>query len=72
RFYQSRQSARVEGGAGLGLALVKELAESMGGSVAVESIVGQGSRFTVLLPRTCVAESKPARDTPSAQLLVSG
>ena len=37
-------------GAGLGLALVKELTEGMGGRVAVESVVGQGSCFSVRLP----------------------
>jgi signal transduction histidine kinase len=38
-------------GAGLGLTLVKELAEAMGGSVAVASAPGEGSCFTVRLPR---------------------
>ena len=42
--------ARSNEGTGIGLALVKELAELHGGEVAVESTVGEGSRFTVRLP----------------------
>jgi PAS domain S-box-containing protein len=42
--------ARKFEGTGLGLALVKLLAELHGGAVAVESAVGQGSCFTVWLP----------------------
>ncbi len=45
----SRLSRQFEG-TGLGLALVYRMAELHGGSVAVESTVGQGSRFTVTLP----------------------
>jgi signal transduction histidine kinase len=53
RFYRADAARlRPEGGSGLGLALVKELTEAMGGSVSVESVVGQGSCFTLLLPRT--------------------
>ncbi len=37
-------------GTGLGLALVRSMAEVHGGSVEVESAAGQGSRFTVVLP----------------------
>jgi PAS domain S-box-containing protein len=41
---------RAHAGTGLGLALVRRLAEAHGGGVAVESAVGQGSRFTITLP----------------------
>ncbi|MGZ3598425.1 MAG: sensor histidine kinase [Ktedonobacterales bacterium] len=56
RFYRG-QTARTEGGTGLGLALVKELTEAMNGTVAVESALGRGSCFTVCLPRS---EAQPA------------
>ena len=39
-------------GTGLGLALVKQFMEAMGGSVQVESQAGRGSTFTVTLPRS--------------------
>ena len=42
--------ARSHEGTGLGLALVKKLAELHGGSVAVESELGKGSTFTVSIP----------------------
>jgi PAS domain S-box-containing protein len=42
--------AREVAGTGLGLALVAQMVRLHGGSVAVESQLGQGSRFTVILP----------------------
>ncbi len=52
RFYRAENArARADGGSGLGLALVKELTEAMGGSVAVESAPGEGSCFTLRFPK---------------------
>lgn len=50
RFYQVDSSSRRYRGVGLGLALVKEIAEAHDGSVDVESEVGKGTVFTVRLP----------------------
>lgn len=42
---------KQSGGTGLGLALVKQMTLAHGGQVKVTSVVGQGSTFTVLLPK---------------------
>jgi len=61
RFYQVDGSSRRKyGGVGLGLALVKEIAEAYGGRVTVESQVGEGSTFTVWLPVATGSETGPS------------
>lgn len=54
RFYRADTArSRESGGAGLGLALVKELTEAMDGTVSVVSTPGEGSCFTLRLKRAC-------------------
>ncbi|MET0290136.1 MAG: ATP-binding protein [Pseudoxanthomonas sp.] len=72
RFEQAegaRTAARY-GGSGLGLAICQELAVAMGGQVQVHSVLGQGTRFAVLLPlpvqtgEVALAELDPMRVQP--------
>ena len=55
RLYRAEPS-RAEPGLGLGLSLVKAIAEAHGGTVHVESRTGEGSAFTLRLPRTPPAQ----------------
>ena len=61
RFWQADDSSRRKfQGAGIGLALVKELAEIQGGTVAVESHEGKGTTFTVRIPYLAASKAPPA------------
>jgi signal transduction histidine kinase len=52
RFYRADQSRnRGSGGAGLGLAIAQQLVQAMHGTIEVESMIDEGTIFTIRLPR---------------------
>lgn len=52
RFYRADKSrTRATGGTGIGLTIVKSIVSSHGGEVKLESKLGEGSKFTIILPK---------------------
>ena len=65
RFYRADvQESRVLGGTGLGLAIVKHIVQRYGGKLEIESELGMGACFTVLLP---LNNSSPAPEQNESQ-----
>ncbi len=50
RFYRSAKGKRTGQGVGLGLPLVKSIVEGQGGTLSVQSRIGEGAVFTMMLP----------------------
>lgn len=52
RFYRvDKDRSKATGGTGLGLSIVRHVAENHGGRITVESAIGEGTTFTIYLPR---------------------
>ncbi|MCJ7734235.1 MAG: HAMP domain-containing histidine kinase, partial [Anaerolineales bacterium] len=49
-FYRGKNLPEGERGSGVGLSITKRIIEAHGGSIEVESELGKGSKFTILLP----------------------
>jgi PAS domain S-box-containing protein len=58
-FVQADMTAvRTTGGAGLGLAVVSGLVQVQGGRVEVDSVVGEGSAFNIVMPRAAATRAR--------------
>jgi signal transduction histidine kinase len=67
RFYRARvERSKGDGGAGLGLAIARWIAESHGGSIALVQSGGAGSTFRVLLPAPGATPASPAEPSTVA------
>ncbi len=65
-FEQIRSNPSIEG-TGLGLAIVNSLIQKMEGSISIDSMPGEGSTFTVVIPLNNIPESRAQDRKPSAQ-----
>lgn len=61
----------LSGGVGLGLAVVKKLVDERGGTIQVDSVRGQGTRFRVVLPMM-PSEAEPEAALPDAAASIAG
>jgi len=67
RFYRvDKARSRQVGGTGLGLSIVKHVVERMKGAVQVESQLGRGSSFTIVLPACPQPEPAVTKDSQTS------
>jgi signal transduction histidine kinase/CheY-like chemotaxis protein len=69
-FHQLGDAAQRKAGTGLGLALTRRLVEAHGGSIALDSRLGEGSRFTIRLPMAVLPDARSPEPVPAVPELV--
>jgi signal transduction histidine kinase len=73
RFYQAEGSTSSGfGGTGLGLTICRHLAGAMGGSITVESAVGEGTSFRIDMPMELADPVFESGDTPAIPAIAGG
>jgi PAS domain S-box-containing protein len=60
KFFRASNVPKGVGGSGLGLAIVKSIVDNHQGRIWIDSVLGQGSAFTVVLPLYKQAPAQPA------------
>ena len=68
---ENSDKGSLSGGVGLGLAVVKKLVDERGGTIQVDSALGQGTRFRVVLPMM-PSEAEPEAALPDAAASIAG
>lgn len=63
---------RKHGGSGLGLTIVKRLAELMGGGVSIDSVMGRGTRVYLSIPFVPASQDRARRDGQVARAAQAG
>ncbi len=72
KFFRVTENEKIQDipGSGLGLSLVKEIIEQHGGTIHAESVLDQGSTFTISLPQNSSSQTNPESELISEDVII--